>query len=90
MNNNNNYEKYYYQEHITTETEKIELSRVKFQRHWVLWENYEPRSLGKQVDWSETIKNIFSFNDIISFWQFWNEYPGSNPANIFFNGERLR
>ena len=36
------------------------------------------------------MKEIYTFNDIISFWQFWNKYPGSNTKNIFFNEENIK
>jgi hypothetical protein len=72
------------------ESTEVELSKVKLQRTWVFWENYESKEKNKSLDWSQMMKPIFSFNDIISFWQFWNEYPGSNPSNIFYNGERVR
>jgi hypothetical protein len=71
------------------ESEIVEQSIVKLQRTWVFWENYESKT-GEKLEWSESIKQVFSFNDIISFWQFLNNYPGSNPANIFYNGERVR
>jgi hypothetical protein len=73
-----------------TETNSIELKKVKFQRKWNFWENYETKHGEKQLDWSETIKKIFTFEDVITFWQFWNDYPGSNPTNIFYDGIRVR
>jgi hypothetical protein len=71
------------------ESKTIDESLVKLQRTWVFWENYESKS-GEKLEWSQSIKKVFSFDDIISFWQFLNNYPGSNPANIFYNGERVR
>ena len=71
------------------ETQQVELNKVKLNRRWVFWENYESKT-GEKLEWSKSIKQIFSFNEIISFWEFWNNYPGSNIANIFYNGERLR
>jgi hypothetical protein len=88
MDNNNNE---IFISQIETPTDRIELSKVGLQRQWVFWENYEAKQGGdRQLDWSQMIKKIFTFNDIISFWQFWNDYPGSNPSNIFYNGERVR
>lgn len=74
---------------VQLESVKIDLNKVKLQRNWVFWENYEAKS-GEKLEWSKSIKQIFTFNEIISFWQFWNNYPGSNPSNIFYNGDRLR
>ncbi len=71
------------------ESSTVDESLVKLQRKWVIWENYESKS-GDKLEWSQSIKKVFSFDDIISFWQFLNNYPGSNPANIFYNGERVR
>ncbi len=71
------------------ESGQVELSKVKLQRNWVVWENYEAKS-GEKLEWSKSIKQVHTFNDIISFWQFWNNYPGANPSNIFYNGERMR
>jgi hypothetical protein len=71
------------------EEETVELSKVKLQRKWVIWENYEAKS-GEKLEWSKSIKQVYTFNDVVSFWQFWNNYPGANPSNIFYNGERMR
>jgi hypothetical protein len=70
------------------ESETVEEHLVKLPRSWVFWENYEAKS-GK-LDYTMSLKKIFEFSDIITFWQFWNAYPGSDPGFIFFNGERLR
>ncbi len=58
-------------------------------RSWVFWENYEAKGSAK-MDWNDSIKKIFNFDDIISFWQFWNNYPGSNPSNVFYDGMTLK
>jgi hypothetical protein len=71
------------------ESDTVEENKVKLQRTWVFWENYEPKA-GNKLDWALSLKEIFEFSDIITFWQFWNLYPGSSPSNIFYNGERLR
>lgn len=62
---------------------------VKLNRSWVFWENYETKN-GAKVEWEQSIKKIFDFDDIISFWQFWHKYPGSNLSNIFFDGVSLK
>jgi hypothetical protein len=85
-----NNEKFFSQVQAPVESDQVELSKVALQRTWVFWENYEEKYKDKSLDWSQSIKQIFTFKDIISFWQFWNEYPGSNPSNIFYNGERVR
>ena len=73
------------------ETDTIEKSKVLLNREWSFWENYEAKERkGKDQDYSELTKEIFSFNDIVSFWQFWNHYPGNDIKKIFFDGEYLR
>ena len=73
------------------ESNLIEEKKVKLNREWSFWENYEPKEKNqKNLDYSMLLKNIYSFNDLISFWQFWNKYPGSTPSKIFYNGEVIR
>ena len=73
------------------ESNVIEEKKVRLNREWSFWENYEPKEKNqKNLDYSMFLKNIFSFNDLISFWQFWNKYPGSTPSKIFYNGEVIR
>jgi hypothetical protein len=79
---------FFQQVQAPVESETVEERIVKLQRIWVLWENYDSKS-GK-LDYKDSLKQIFKFNDIISFWQFWNSYPGSDPSFIFYDGDRLR
>jgi hypothetical protein len=74
----------------STEEETIDEDKVLLNKTWTFWETYEPKVKSSQTDWGELIKKIFSFKDIISFWQFWNSYPGSNFSEVFFNGEQLK
>lgn len=78
-----------FQQVQTQEESTIDLKKVKLARSWVFWENYEARGGGK-MNWEQSIKKIFTFEDIISFWQFWNNYPGSDPSNVFFDGATLK
>ena len=73
------------------ETATIEKSKVLLNREWSFWENYEPKEQKeqKESDYSKQLKEIYTFNDIISFWQFWNHYPGNDIKKIFFDGEYL-
>ena len=70
------------------ESETIEKEKVLLRREWSFWETYESRNKAEK-DYSKLLKEIYTFNDIISFWQFWNEYPGSDTKKIFFNGEYM-
>jgi hypothetical protein len=72
------------------EEETIDEEKVLLSRTWGFWETYEQKVKSSQTDWGVLIKKIFSFKDIISFWQFWNSYPGSNFSEVFFNGEHLK
>ena len=69
---------------INTEREKVLLCRS-----WSFWENYETKTR-EEKDYSKLLKEIFTFNDLISFWQFWNKYPGSDTKQIFYNGECIK
>ena len=71
------------------ESETIEKEKVKLNREWSFWENYESKNKDEK-DYSKLLKEIYTFNDIISFWQFWNKYPGSETSSVFFNGDCLK
>ena len=71
------------------ESDKIELDKVLLNREWSFWENYESKN-GEKDNYSSLLKEIFSFKDIISFWQFWHEYPGSDIKKTFFDGDYIR
>ncbi len=73
-----------------TEKETVELEKVEFERSWSFWETYEEKVKSSQTDWGVLIKKIFTFKDLVTFWQFWNNYPGSNFSEVFFNGEQLK
>lgn len=76
---------------IVEENNKIELNKVKFQREWSFWENYADQTKnGDRLNWEQCIAEIFQFDNLIAFWQFWNNYHGAEASNIFYNGERFR
>ena len=71
------------------ESTTIEKDKVLLNREWTFWENYDSKS--KEIkDYSTLTKELFTFCDIISFWQFWNNYPGNDPKKIFFDGENIK
>lgn len=72
------------------EQDSILNNKVKLKRKWSFWENYETREKSKEEDYSKLTNLIYSFDTIISFWQFWNNYQGNNPKNIFFDGEKYK
>ena len=73
---------------IEKEQEK-EQEKYKLNRTWSFWENYESKTR-QEKDYTKLLKEIFSFGDLISFWQFWNKYPGSETKNIFYNGDCIK
>ena len=66
-----------------------EKEKVLLNRSWSFWENYESKTHEKK-NYSKLLKEIFSFKDLISFWQFWNKYPGSDSKQIFYNGDCIK
>ena len=66
------------------ESNTIEKEKVKLNRAWSFWENYLKKNSNAYL-----LEEIYSFDDIISFWQFWNKYPGNDTKKIFYNGEYL-
>ena len=73
---------------IKPKKSNIPLSSVKFQNTWVFWENYSSKTV--KLKYEETNKEIFKWNDIITFFQFWNKYPGNNPKNLFYDGKKIK
>ena len=69
---------------LTQEREKVLLNRS-----WSFWENYESKNR-EEKNYSKLLKEIYSFGDLISFWQFWNKYPGSDTKQVFYNGECIK
>lgn len=72
------------------ESTEVPLEKVQLTRKWTFWENYDPKDKSQRKDYDKLLKDIFTFDTIIDFWQFWNKYPGNKPENIFYNGERIR
>ena len=66
----------------------IPLSSVLFSKSWTFWESYISKSIN--LSYEEANKEIFKWSDIITFFQFWNKYPGNNIKNIFFDGNNIK
>ena len=85
---------------IITKTEKdkitpekkvdIPLSSVKFLKTWAFWESYAPKSQETNLSYDAANKKIFTWSDLITFFQFWNKYPGKDFRNIFFDGRNVK
>ena len=75
------------------ESEFIELFKVHLPKKWSFWEGYEVTNYSqvqKKDDWEKSIKYLFSFDDIITFWQYNNITIHSYFNEIFFDGTRIR
>ena len=68
----------------------IPLSSVKFRKSWSFWESYAPKSKSEQLEYHQANKQIYKWNDLIEFYQFWNKYPGKDFRNIFFDGNNVK
>ena len=66
----------------------IPLSSVTFPRKWSFWESYIAKET--KLSYKDLMKNIFSWNDLITFYQFWNKYPGNEATKIFFDGNKIK
>ena len=73
---------------ISPKKSDISLESVKFSKSWAFWENYSSKD--KKLSYLESNKQIFKWDDIITFFQFWNKYPGNDIKNIFFDGTDLK
>ena len=68
----------------------IPLSYVKFPKIWTFWESYATKSKSDKISYNDANKQIFKWNDIITFFQFWGKYPGKDIKNIFFDGNNVK
>lgn len=68
--------------------EDIPLSSVQFSKSWAFWESYSSKSVN--LSYEEANKKIFRWSDIITFFRFWNNYPGNNIKNIFYDGNNIK
>ena len=74
---------------ILTETKNnIPLSNVEFSKTWTFWESYICKN--RKLSYEEANKQIFKWSDLITFFQFWNKYPGNDAKNLFFDGTNVK
>ena len=66
----------------------ILINSVKLSKTWSFWETYS--SDKEKLSYNDSNKLIFKWNDIITFFQFWNKYPGNDIKNIFFDGNEVK
>ena len=67
---------------------EIPLNAVKFKKSWTFWETYVSKT--NDLSFENSNKLIFKWNDLITFFQFWNKYPGRDIKNILFDGNNLK
>lgn len=70
-------------------TSPIALSSTQFKRSWVFWESYNPKGKDKKK-YEDANKEIFEWDNLISFYQFMNKYPGTTVTNVFFDGTAIK
>ena len=58
---------------IPKEGDTVQLENVKFPRSWSFWESYLAK--GKKLNYTDSMKAIYEWDNLIAFWQFWNSYP---------------
>ena len=66
----------------------IPFNSVKLSKSWALWETYSSKT--EELSYEASNKQIFKWNDIITFFQFWNKYPGNDIKNIFYDGNDVK
>ena len=55
---------------------------------WTFWEQYEALGVTKNEMSNAYLSNmskVACFNDVITFWQIWNNLPVSDVTKLFFN-----
>ena len=66
----------------------IPLNSVQFSKSWTFWETYTSKT--KKLEYANSKKLIFKWDDLITFFQFWNKYPGKDIKNILFDGNNVK
>lgn len=73
---------------IPKEGDTVQLENVKFPRSWSFWESYLAK--GKKLNYTDSMKAIYEWDNLIAFWQFWNSYPGAEATSLFFDGNKIK
>ena len=73
---------------LSPKKSEISLNSVQFSKSWSFWESYSSKTI--KLSYEESNKEIYKWNDIISFFQFWNKYPGNDIKNIFYDGTNVK
>lgn len=61
-------------------------SELKLHHPWVLWEQWK---LDKNCqDYDKSLKQVAAFNDVISFWQVWNNLEHANLTKCFSDPDK--
>ena len=73
---------------VPAKSSSIPLDAVKFNSTWSFWESYFSKKV--QLEYKDTMKCIYEWDTLIGFWQFWNNYPGSDAMKLFFDGTKVK
>jgi hypothetical protein len=73
---------------VPTKGNTVQLENVQFNRKWAFWESYFAKN--KKLEYKDSMKCIYEWDTLIGFWQFWNNYPGANAVNLFFDGNKMK
>lgn len=60
-------------------------SELKLSHPWVLWEQWQTE---KGQDYNKSLKQVAAFNDVISFWQVWNNLEHANLTKCFSDPDK--
>ena len=66
----------------------ILLNSVQFSKCWTFWETYISKAV--KLEYHDSNKLIFKWHDLITFFQFWNKYPGKDIKNILYDGNNVK
>ena len=82
-----------YDSDILEETPTIAVDKIKLTTKWVFWHQLQNQSKAsdKNDTYFENLKELVEFEDLFTFWQFWNNYPASfNLSKLFYDGESIK
>ena len=69
------------------EIEEFGKTTLKLKHTWVIWEQWDVNYSNTKTrqTYEDSVQSIGSFDNLVSFWQLWNNLPYSDPNKIFFD-----
>lgn len=58
--------------------------RGELQTGWSFWENYRPVGNSKDKKYDDNLSEVFSFDNLNTFAQFWNGMPYDQASNLIY------